>query len=337
MASAPEPGVDQVATLHQYPVVTPCDLCETTEDVNSFCRNCSQNLCDGCKRLHLRSTVSREHNVVHISEGKSSESEATACAKHGERLFFYCRTCTIFFCPKCLNPSHKNHDFLDTDEYAKELQSRVTTVIQEKSKEVEESGRNIQLIEEKKQSFTDTFTNCKTSVINAAKLLHIEVDRVQAELLSTISHHESQCLAKFDEVKQEKKSAEKELQESLDSLLHHSKKHDNISLIAHASKIIDDAQVKKETESDSYFRVPKVDFKSTKIQKNEFHKLFGTLRIQHTDISRKDARYSIEDKGITGNTTERLHLVIDSEIMTNSRRLCSLCRIHHRCRIQEFR
>ncbi|KAK3082886.1 hypothetical protein FSP39_008010 [Pinctada imbricata] len=335
MAKAPESVDEQVATLYQYPVITPCDLCETKEDVNSFCRNCSQNLCEDCKRLHLRSTVSRDHNVVHISEGKSSESEATACTKHGERLFFYCRTCSVLFCPKCLDPTHKNHDFLDTDKYAKELQSKVALMIEEKSKMVEESRRHVEHIEENKKNYADACIDSKTSVMETAKFLRSEVDRIEAELLSTICHHESQGFSRFDKAKQEEQAIEEELQESLDKLIRSSKKHDNISLVAYASKIFNEFQTRKnndESESESKpdipsFLVLKVEFKSSRCSKDAISKLFGSLRNQHVEVSKKYIAESTKKLPETltdwKDTSERLQNISEPEI-TNTSQLC-LC------------
>ncbi|KAK3083340.1 hypothetical protein FSP39_020018 [Pinctada imbricata] len=310
MATSNELGDNQVATLHQYPVISQCDLCDTKEDVHSFCRNCSQNLCVWCKRTHLRSTVSRDHNIVHISEGKSSESEATACTKHGERLFFYCRTCSVLFCPKCLDPTHKNHDFLDTDKYVEELQSKVAMTIEEKSKNVEESKRNIEHIEQHKKKYAEACTKSKTSVMDGAKFLHSEVDRVKGELLSKINHCELQGLSKFDIVKDEEKSILEEQQASLDKVVRHSKKHDNISLVAYASELyINDDLVKKDNNQDEQyskqdlifdsfakesksdipsFSVPTVDLKATTLlSKNAISELFGTLRMSYADVPRK--------------------------------------------------
>ncbi|KAK3082681.1 hypothetical protein FSP39_002458 [Pinctada imbricata] len=290
MASAPDPDAEKVAPLYHYPIFTPCDLCDTKENVNSFCRNCSQNLCDVCRRSHLRSTVSRDHNVVHISEGKTSDSESAACAKHGQMLFFYCRTCCVLFCQKCLIPSHRDHDFLGTDEYADELQSTVALMIEEKSKRVEEIRKNIQCIEESKKRYADACTKCKRYVMENAKFLHSEVERVLAERLSSISSHESQVSTKYDEAKHQEKLTEDKLQESLDTLIRHSKNLDNISLVAYASKLsIADCQVKKndKSELDSQqdntipsYRVPRVGFRSSIVSENAISNLFGTLHFE---------------------------------------------------------
>ena len=125
-----------------YPIPTPCDLCEENEDVNSYCKECHQYVCDRCKRLHARNPYLRNHTLVSYTEGYKIHRDHNAlCPDHNEMFSVFCRTCNRHICTKCLtSENHKSHKFSDINDYADEVTSRI------KQKMAEIAARNGHLI-----------------------------------------------------------------------------------------------------------------------------------------------------------------------------------------------
>ncbi|KAK3104959.1 hypothetical protein FSP39_014073 [Pinctada imbricata] len=129
----------------QEAIIKPCDLCEDDEDVNWFCKDCFQNLCDRCKKMHLKIPNCRNHEVVSILEGIAITKEAVTnlCQDHNVPFSFFCRTCDQNICSKCLSKKHKKHDFIDIHEYQSELHKVLDTMLNEKETEKEQMTKNL--------------------------------------------------------------------------------------------------------------------------------------------------------------------------------------------------
>ena len=117
-----------------FPIATPCNLCEEEDDVNSFCKECHQYLCDRCKRLHAKSPFLKNHTIVPYEEGYKIKSDhgdhSVVCKDHNEIFAVFCRTCTAHICTKCLTSKvHKSHDFTDIKSYAEEVTERIKSKI----------------------------------------------------------------------------------------------------------------------------------------------------------------------------------------------------------------
>ena len=92
--------------------VIPCDICDGTDDVNSFCVNCKQNYCDNCKKGHLRSASSKHHKFLSIGDGLlASKRQGDTCTEHNDQVLFFCKTCGKATCSACVTGKHKKHDF----------------------------------------------------------------------------------------------------------------------------------------------------------------------------------------------------------------------------------
>ncbi|KAK3104617.1 hypothetical protein FSP39_006286 [Pinctada imbricata] len=129
----------------QEAIIKPCDLCEDDEDVNWFCKDCFQNLCDRCKKMHLKIPNCRSHEVVSILEGLAITKEAVTnlCQDHNVPFSFFCRTCDENICSKCLSKKHKKHDFIDIHEFQSELHKELDTILNEKETEKEQMTKNL--------------------------------------------------------------------------------------------------------------------------------------------------------------------------------------------------
>ena len=95
-----------------------CGLC-TTGVVVSYCKDCSEYLCQSCQDVvHKHGKMFTGHVVVSLEEAASLTllSDSPLCLHHPEyKLEIFCKTCDTLVCCKCmLETTHKEHkyDFL---------------------------------------------------------------------------------------------------------------------------------------------------------------------------------------------------------------------------------
>ncbi|XP_033118574.1 E3 ubiquitin-protein ligase TRIM56-like [Anneissia japonica] len=108
-----------VANLNTVDVL--CSFCSEvlTEGNSSRCIDCSDNLCDKCAKAHTLTRVTRNHQVILMSElktdtlvRKSREGNAKIpCQKHSNNhLEYFCQTCQVPVCLGCTVVDHNQRD-----------------------------------------------------------------------------------------------------------------------------------------------------------------------------------------------------------------------------------
>ncbi|XP_021355130.1 tripartite motif-containing protein 45-like, partial [Mizuhopecten yessoensis] len=103
----------------QVYVPNTCAWCENVQDVNWYCNDCQEALCDKCKDGHKRGKKTRNDDVVPIKEanilGEAVLPEV--CKTHrGKTCDLYCSDCNIVMCTMCFTEKHKQHTFKNIEE-----------------------------------------------------------------------------------------------------------------------------------------------------------------------------------------------------------------------------
>ncbi|KAK3104553.1 hypothetical protein FSP39_012883 [Pinctada imbricata] len=178
----------------QEAIIKPCDLCEDDENVNWFCKDCDQNLCDRCKKTHLRSNVSKSHIVHSISEGfaMGKRNSSNICREHDELFTFFCKTCDRNICSQCLSAKHKKHDFVDMRELHSEVQKQLDDVIKEKETEKQMMTRNFDdLVQHEIQSEMQNKDEC-AKIKDRVRAIKVAADEEGEKLIESINSTKQQ-------------------------------------------------------------------------------------------------------------------------------------------------
>ncbi|KAK3105320.1 hypothetical protein FSP39_022493 [Pinctada imbricata] len=156
----------------QEAFIKPCDLCEDDEDVNWFCKDCVQNLCDRCKKIHLKTIACKNHHIVSILEGVAiaKKNVSNLCQDHDELFTYFCRTCDKNICSMCLSLIHRKHDFVDLRILQSELQGILDDILREKREEKIQIVKNV-------DSLDECAKTCKSTLSERCNLID---DRVEA-------------------------------------------------------------------------------------------------------------------------------------------------------------
>ncbi|KAK3596180.1 hypothetical protein CHS0354_010715 [Potamilus streckersoni] len=95
-----------------------CDTCRYEDEFNKadgFCAVCKENLCEACSKVHRRSKLTRDHNLIIIEELTSTTenrmkfAEGFGCTDHQEKqIEYYCQIHDVVSCNDCFFVNHRS-------------------------------------------------------------------------------------------------------------------------------------------------------------------------------------------------------------------------------------
>ncbi|XP_003390109.1 PREDICTED: E3 ubiquitin-protein ligase TRIM71-like [Amphimedon queenslandica] len=173
-----------------------CDRCDDSSDAATvYCCDCSQFLCDYCKKGHERNKKEANHELINLETKESIElptvkHEEGYCTRHfDQKLIYYCNDCEKLVCPNCLPIKHKDHnveDYIDVGETARKalkesvaccdrIISQVTEAIANREKMLEQIATSK---EEVRQEIKETFEELKAVLDKRCNDLLMETEEI---------------------------------------------------------------------------------------------------------------------------------------------------------------
>ena len=97
---------------------TLCEKCNK-RDVNGFCRDCGDFVCEACIEVHQTWKEYSTHKVISLEQLKSDATEMVTptkktlyCSKHpGKELDLFCETDQELICRDCIVKTHRDHQY----------------------------------------------------------------------------------------------------------------------------------------------------------------------------------------------------------------------------------
>ena len=97
---------------------TLCEKCNK-RDVNGFCRDCGEFICNMCIEMHQTWKELSTHKVISLEQLKSDATEMVSptkktlyCSKHpGKELDLFCETDKELICRDCIVKTHRDHQY----------------------------------------------------------------------------------------------------------------------------------------------------------------------------------------------------------------------------------
>ncbi|OWF43681.1 uncharacterized protein LOC110459421 [Mizuhopecten yessoensis] len=179
-------------SIHRAQVHVPntCASCESIQDVNWYCNDCQEALCDHCFEGHQRSRKTRNDDVVPIKEAnKLVEAELPeVCKTHrGKTCDLYCSDCDIVMCVMCLTEKHKQHTFKSIEEEIcsqKQYMQDQLKILKSKS---DHFNDNLSKRHEMNQSVKESVDVIRQTVQTQRHKLKAEIDSIADAVLVELS------------------------------------------------------------------------------------------------------------------------------------------------------
>ncbi|XP_038056031.1 E3 ubiquitin-protein ligase TRIM71-like [Patiria miniata] len=179
-----------------------CD-CGEGKEATSRCLDCSDNLCQECRKAHGRFKSTKNHQIISLGDWKKSKMPPAEhskpitrmCTIHTDHhLCFFCDTCNTLICSMCVALDHRSaeHNFLKIDDLIRSFRSEVENILQkfEKSrqhfksteKSIEHARNRLQKKLAQARSGIDAKAEAEIAKIrNKAKLLTDKVNEIGQE------------------------------------------------------------------------------------------------------------------------------------------------------------
>lgn len=180
-----------------------CGLCSESKpsEVNSYCRDCNEFICNLCEGAHHRMKTFKSHEVVTMSILKQNirqnlphKRRLSKCPGHSEDLDMYCSTCEELICMKCsTDQPHSNHEYGLVKQFAPEAK--------------EELGENLKMLKKLTNAVTcaiKTVENVKSQITDQAEKTRPEICQGFKEALQVIEERRQELLKSMDSITQEK-------------------------------------------------------------------------------------------------------------------------------------
>ncbi|XP_061174794.1 uncharacterized protein LOC133183935 [Saccostrea echinata] len=173
----------------------PCSPCnEDGEEAkaNSWCKDCSEALCNECVTCHKKSRPSRHHEVILLTDMSKTMSvmheypalDLENCGNHnGRRLELFCETHLVPCCSICVTKEHAGcWSFCQIEELSdkltnlesakvKNLQYDVEELCSSFERIIKEEKSNIDEIDDISDKFTKEISQMSSTLIEAVKCL----------------------------------------------------------------------------------------------------------------------------------------------------------------------
>ena len=185
-----------------------CELCDGGNEALHRCLDCTQNICSNCKKIHLRSKATSNHNVAtldDIREGKATvkrPEEASTCQKHkGEINRFYCEPCQVLICRDCtvVDHRHPEHHYIDSAEASLKYKKAMKDLLPDCHTEIKELEESLAASSQAKQEFRDKVITTMKEVKEIADQIRAKVTAEENKMIDAIKTLEQDRMAVFDE------------------------------------------------------------------------------------------------------------------------------------------
>ncbi|XP_038056022.1 tripartite motif-containing protein 2-like [Patiria miniata] len=183
---------------------TTCD-CREGKEATWRCLDCSDNLCQKCRKAHGRVKPTRDHQIISLGDWQESKIPPAEHSKpitrmctihrhHDHPLCFFCDTCNTLICSMCATLYHRSaeHNLLKIDDTIRSFRSEVDNILQKfekcrqrfksTEKSIEHARNRLQKKLAQARSDIDVKAEAEiTKIRNKAKLLTDIVNKIGQE------------------------------------------------------------------------------------------------------------------------------------------------------------
>ncbi|XP_033115394.1 E3 ubiquitin-protein ligase TRIM56-like [Anneissia japonica] len=208
-----------VANLNTVDVL--CSFCsEALNEGNaSRCIDCSDNLCDKCAKTHTLTRLTRNHQVILMSElktetlvRKSREGNVKIpCQKHSNNhLEYFCQTCQVPVCLGCTVVDHvrqNGHSLINLQDgpTKEKFKEQITEQLNKLEEIIPSFEKHIDIANETEKCLIKSLEKTKNDIRDTAKSL---IDEIEAHSKSLIEKVDKKAEAIQKSVEHHRESAE---------------------------------------------------------------------------------------------------------------------------------
>ncbi|XP_069128689.1 transcription intermediary factor 1-beta-like [Argopecten irradians] len=172
----------------QEPVTYMC-LCNSEDNVNWYCNNCQEALCDRCKDFHSRGKKTKNDDIVQIwkADRQADKPVPEVCKVHpGKLRDLFCTDCEEVLCSVCVSAKYKQHNWKHLEQFVSTLKGHLNENMTGIVKRVELFKTKMSNLEREHKISTNNIEITRNEVNSQRKKLIAEVNNVADAVLEKV-------------------------------------------------------------------------------------------------------------------------------------------------------
>lgn len=181
-----------MSSLRVEQVKPPCRICEKGDPIVWTCVDCSEDLCHGCKALHERFAVTKDHIVIpegSIPKGKLDDQKLRILSQVRDRGFcdVFCKTCQIKIQKRDTLMDHLGHTLENQADQIEDIDSEIKFLLSKINAAVSSPvsfDSKKQLADEKAAMKKEVQERCEEVILSCKsrmKELHCDIEKFYKE------------------------------------------------------------------------------------------------------------------------------------------------------------
>lgn len=171
----------------------PCKRNKISSQVNSYCKNCRDALCESCAKTHRGLRSCKNHKVLATSEFAEAinllKVEEDLCKQHdGKAIEHYCYTHNILCCSQCITENHRKcervtpvEEIVKTSREKNEIGTLHNAINKYKGYVdliLKDRSSLIKQLENKKSKLMEEFVNVKNHIISQLEKMDKDLKKI---------------------------------------------------------------------------------------------------------------------------------------------------------------
>ena len=185
-----------------------CGNCEKTRQQSAYCFTCCSFWCDDCLPFHNGIRTNKEHHVLALKDFRDEDFEnilkqSPFCAKHEEKLKFFCQLCETTICYSCAVIDHEGHAKIDLEDAAKERKLRIVGAVEFKKRKAQNKGTRIAKLGESCIQVQEKAARIKSDIQQFTDNLIAAIAAKKNEIFNEVEMKAKQFLERLGEKRME--------------------------------------------------------------------------------------------------------------------------------------
>ena len=185
-----------------------CGNCDKTRQQSAYCFTCCSFWCDDCLPFHNGIRTNKEHHVLALKDFRDEDfgnilKQPPFCAKHEEKLKFFCQVCKTTICYSCAVTDHDGHAKIVLEDAAKERKLRIVRAVEFKKRKAQNKVTKIAKLGENCIQVQEKAARIKSDIQKFTNNLIAAVEAKKNEIFDEVEMKAKQCLERLGEKKQE--------------------------------------------------------------------------------------------------------------------------------------
>ncbi|XP_067032068.1 E3 ubiquitin-protein ligase TRIM71-like [Acropora muricata] len=185
-----------------------CGNCDKTRQQSAYCFTCCSFWCDDCLPFHNGIRTNKEHHVLALKDFRDEDFEnilkqPPLCAKHEEKLKFFCQLCEKPICYSCAVIDHEGHAKIDLEDAAKERKLRIVRAAEFKKRKMQNKVARIAKLGENCIQVQEEAARVKSDIQQFTDNLIAIIEAKKNDIFDEVEMKAKQCLERLGEKKQE--------------------------------------------------------------------------------------------------------------------------------------